>query len=882
MNGDSSGNQAKPFAVDEAENASVSLVEGANDSLKTTGIESAPPTILTEPTAICSPSTSTADITPSGSPSTSKAAEDMTQSTSDSAEDMTPSPSKLDKTRDVGSQPTYDIAATMMTPNGTGVTANSLTNSIMGKVENHLRGLEDAIKHWLNYQRDYYRWLWGLRAPLFLLGAIVLVPKMVLLWILVVLIKPISLWLYRSSPKSWTDKLHKLYADKFEPTIPGAIRNSPFLRDLNEGADQGLPFILFWLYLCCAPFALIWIAVHWIKGFFPSPGSPPGDGEGSFVLGQNAKRNSAQSENNFYYSRSFGIVLLSFFALGIPALFSFSLYENLGIDKMMRSNPVIPIEMSNSSALPEVQIPRVGMANRDPSIRSPKPYAQLSVDSTFVNGYTGYWPWLRDLGVEPTKASVFFVHFYLVGLASALCMLFFRAWFFFPLHFLSDEHDVRFTSKGIKRSSLKGWFLSVLTINRWATGGGPDSLDWKEVKCLRHLEEGFTKLCPLPETAFKKESLSYKLLNKVAAFVDGLSNRINTGNYLVFSTVENEGDFGRNIKINLNDLNREQRARLFYAVKNWAPHVSIKKTAEEHLLGSTVLQDVRYTQLWFDLLTSKTRVKRQSVLNSGETLKSGEYTVVERLSSGGQATAYLARNASGSMCVLKGFILATSSSPGALIESAREFETEVSLLSQLNNPGIVHLEDFFTDEGRVYVVLEYVQGQSLRQKVQQEGPLSEAQVVSLTKSICDVLEYLHGFNPPIVHRDITPENIITLPDDTIKLIDFSLAVKNDGRSTTDSCGKQAFTPPEQFREEVCVQSDIYALGATMYYLLTGVVPKPITSSSPRTKAPHVSPELNAIVERATQLDLNQRYESVHWLKLDLANINAKDTEPALS
>jgi serine/threonine-protein kinase len=156
--------------------------------------------------------------------------------------------------------------------------------------------------------------------------------------------------------------------------------------------------------------------------------------------------------------------------------------------------------------------------------------------------------------------------------------------------------------------------------------------------------------------------------------------------------------------------------------------------------------------------------------------------------------------------------------------------------------------------------------------VQDEGALAEAEVVRIARSVCDVLEYLHTCNPPIVHRDITPENIIMKPDGTIKLIDFSLAVKNNGQGTTDSCGKQAFTPPEQFREEVCVQSDIYALGATMYYLLTASNPKPISCSSARTKAPNVSPELNAIIEHATQLELSQRYESVNWLKLYLARI----------
>ncbi len=78
------------------------------------------------------------------------------------------------------------------------------------------------------------------------------------------------------------------------------------------------------------------------------------------------------------------------------------------------------------------------------------------------------------------------------------------------------------------------------------------------------------------------------------------------------------------------------------------------------------------------------------------------------------------------------------------------------------------------------MVLEYVPGQTLRQRVQKDGPLSESEVVRLTRSICDVLEYLHNFDPPIVHRDVTPENILVLPDGSIKLIDFSLAVKMMG------------------------------------------------------------------------------------------------------
>ncbi len=719
-----------------------------------------------------------------------------------------------------------------------------------------------AVSAFLSICRPCAEWIWSLRVPLSVLLAFVICPKFILLWIFIVVAKPISLLLYERFPQDWKLKIHD--------SVPRRIRHSAWARDLGEGADQGLPFILFWLYLGCAPFAIAWIASDWVRSFFPSP-APKVSSEDGFVFTQNKRLDAVRSETTFYYSRAFGVVVLAFFALGIPAFFTNAVFQKTGMEKLMLSGKVGPT--LTTSVLPAVEVPRVGLAT--PTKHKPslvKLSAPKGTDATVVVAYNGFWPWIRNHGVEPTKSSVFFVHFYLMSLATALSILFFRAWFLFPLNFVSDEHDVEFTQKGIRRKNLKSWFLSVITINRWAMGSEPDSLRWNEVKSLRRVEEGFFKLSPLPETAFKKESLSYKLLNKVASLIDGISYRSSPGNYLIFSSAEKTGDFGNHIKINLNDLNREQRARLFYSVKNWAPHVVINEKAEEQLLGSTVLRDNRYTQLWFDVLTYRTRVKRYNVLPSGESLKGGEYTIDDRISSGGQATTYLATKASGEKCVLKEFILATSSTSSAPIESAREFEAEVSLLSQLNHPGIVRLEDFFFEDGRVYVAMEYIDGVTLRQKVQQQGRLSDREVVQITKGVCEVLEYLHGCNPPIVHRDVTPENILVRSDGTIKLIDFSLAVKQDGRQTTDSCAKQCFTPPEQFREEVCVQSDIYALGATMYFLLTGLTPKPISRSSPIVKLPEVSPVLNKIVDRATELELTQRYESVHWLKLDLSNI----------
>lgn len=725
----------------------------------------------------------------------------------------------------------------------------------------------------LSHLKPTVDWLLNHIAPLLVLLTLALVKKALILWILAIVAKPVIELLYRSCP----EKLKS----RFLRTLPKGLKESTLLRELNEGAEQGLPFVLFGLYLFCAPFAIIWIAADWLCECFRSDQAvaEPAD---SMVFTQNRRTNREHSENNFYHSRSFSIVIFAFFALGIPAFFSYALYEHLGVARNVQNAECEPLAVRLSTiraaatSLPAQQLPQY-----------PEPSAKVPfgvTEPTIITSYFGYWTSVSQMGLKQTAANVFFVQFYLVGLASVLCVLFFRAWFSFPLNFLSDEHDLEFTEYGIKRKSINSWFLSVVTLNRWCLAYGPDSLGWSDVKSVRRLEEGFTKLCPLPETTFKKESLSYKLLNKVAALVDGLSHRPNNGNFIVISTGASAGDFGRNIKLDLCTLSRKQRAKLFYSIRSWAPHVATTKEIEQEMLGSTVLRDTRYTQLWFDMLSSKDVLKLEHALSPGESLKAGQYFVIDRLSGGGQATTYLATSRSGEKCVLKEFILAANHSSGALIASAREFEAEVSLLSQLNHPGIVRLIDFFTESGRVYVVLECIEGQSLKQMVQERGPLPDADALKIANSVCDVLEYLHSCNPPIVHRDVTPENILIKPDGTITLIDFSLAVKQDQRQTTNSCAKQCFTPPEQFRDEVSVQSDIYALGATMHYLLTGLQPKPITTSYPKEKCGTVSTEVNDIVARATQLELYQRYESVGWLKLDINKVLAQSTvmrRPAL-
>jgi serine/threonine-protein kinase len=150
----------------------------------------------------------------------------------------------------------------------------------------------------------------------------------------------------------------------------------------------------------------------------------------------------------------------------------------------------------------------------------------------------------------------------------------------------------------------------------------------------------------------------------------------------------------------------------------------------------------------------------------------------------------------------------------------------------------------------------------------QNGKQSEDLVLSWARQLIDILIYLHGQNPPVLHRDLTPDNIMLTPDQQITLIDFGAANEFVGTATGTLVGKESFIAPEQFRGETVPQSDIYSLGATMHYLLTGEEPQPLSQSVPQQSNPQVSEWLSSIVAKCTDFDAENRFSSA----ADLAQI----------
>jgi serine/threonine protein kinase, bacterial len=254
-------------------------------------------------------------------------------------------------------------------------------------------------------------------------------------------------------------------------------------------------------------------------------------------------------------------------------------------------------------------------------------------------------------------------------------------------------------------------------------------------------------------------------------------------------------------------------------------------------------------------------------LRAGAVLSDGKYEVEHQLGAGGLGTAYLARDRQQAKVVLKEFILPVYVDAAICRQALKAFEAEARILKGLDHPNIVRLFDFFVQDQRAYMVLEYIDGPSLKLYVQQQGqPLPAKDAVKFALQICEALSHLHAQSPPVVHRDVTPDNLILSRDGTIKLIDFNVAQQAETNTTAIFVGKPGYLPPEQFRGEPSVHSDIFAAGASLHFLLTGKDPIALTVSRPKLIQHAVPAPLDDIVAKATALDIKDRYTSVEEFK----------------
>ncbi|HEY9678066.1 MAG TPA: serine/threonine-protein kinase [Drouetiella sp.] len=291
-------------------------------------------------------------------------------------------------------------------------------------------------------------------------------------------------------------------------------------------------------------------------------------------------------------------------------------------------------------------------------------------------------------------------------------------------------------------------------------------------------------------------------------------------------------------------------------------------------LESSDAAPLAFTQMWENELEQHMSTTNFVPLESGSELQNGKFVVRKGISFGGMSAVYLGTMNDGKEIVIKESSLPIRCDPASKAKARELFEREALLLYKIQHPKIAKVIDYFVEEGKDYLILEYAYGCSLRQYVREKGPLDSVVATKYFLQMCSIVDYLHNQKPQVLHRDLTPDNFILGPDNQIVLIDFGAANEYVGTATGTVIGKQNYIAPEQLQGRATVGSDIYSLGCTVHFLLTAVDPEPLTMSHPILFDERIPKALDDIVALATAYDSVKRPRDVATLVAMLRQTDA--------
>ncbi len=253
-----------------------------------------------------------------------------------------------------------------------------------------------------------------------------------------------------------------------------------------------------------------------------------------------------------------------------------------------------------------------------------------------------------------------------------------------------------------------------------------------------------------------------------------------------------------------------------------------------------------------------------------------KYEILSLVGEGGMSRVYLARDRRLNKLWAVKEINRAADGPGGAVVS-QSLVAEANLLKRLDHPMLPRVVDIVEDDRTVLVVMDYVEGKSLRRVLLETGrPMDERAVIDVGAQLCDVLGYLHTRNPPIIYRDMKPGNVMLREDGAVKLIDFGIAreYKEAALADTSILGTRGYAAPEQFARgaQTDARSDVYSLGVTLYALATGRSPADEAFLRPlREVDPRLSEGLEIIVAKATRANPGERYQSCAQMRHDLLN-----------
>jgi serine/threonine protein kinase len=259
----------------------------------------------------------------------------------------------------------------------------------------------------------------------------------------------------------------------------------------------------------------------------------------------------------------------------------------------------------------------------------------------------------------------------------------------------------------------------------------------------------------------------------------------------------------------------------------------------------------------------------------GTILSGGRYKIEKLIAAGGMGAVYQAMDTRFTRpCAVKE-MLDEFRSENDRVQATEWFKREATLLLDLNHPCIPRVRDFFAENGRNYLVMDFIDGHTLAEVIDREGNVvgvngtrgvAEARARSWAQQICSVLSYLHCQIPPVIFRDLKPSNIMVTEREEIKLIDFGIARPFQSQTQSTIIMTPGYAPPEQLYGRAEPRSDIYALGATLHKILTrhdAANNQPGIFSFPpvRSLRPDISPAFDQVVMKALNPDVEQRWSS---------------------
>ena len=258
-----------------------------------------------------------------------------------------------------------------------------------------------------------------------------------------------------------------------------------------------------------------------------------------------------------------------------------------------------------------------------------------------------------------------------------------------------------------------------------------------------------------------------------------------------------------------------------------------------------------------------------------------KYEILKQIGKGGMSTVYLAMDKRlNKQWAVKEINKAANDKNNEVV--VQSLLAEANLMKRLDHPSLPRIVDIIDNGRTIYVIMDYIEGESLDKILNTNGPQPQALVVEWAKQLCDVLSYLHNQKPPIIYRDMKPANIMLKPEGNLKLIDFGIAreYKQNNMTDTVSLGTRGYAAPEQFggMGQTDARTDIYCLGVTLYHLLTGQNPAepPYELYPIRQWNPSLSSGLEYIVQKCTQLNPDDRYQNCDELMYALEHYDEMD------